>query len=440
MSRVLIEGALGLNKRKGVEPRHFVLREDRLEYHKTQEDASSGVEPRGQLKLSDVQQMQVSETSLVIRLADQNLKLCSVEGGAPLKEWADAFEATGIKSVTPGASEDSLPLFRSAKSMAEDDLKAASEALIAEEEAKEAANAEAPARRNSVPKIENFPGQEAEGADKAAEQPAHRSTLAVAGLNKGRRNSNSSDNGTGTTGGRRRSSLDGSGKRSSVAKAAAAAEKEKENEKAAKEEEKEKDTEAKEDAEEEELGARRSTLTVASGLSGKEAEEAAKAAGTAEDDAAEEPAEGSPASVSVATPPVGDTAVGKRFSQVFVSEGILPEGVRSAVILKGMLEIVKKHTNSRFFVLFPQHLEYFNSEEEFESADGVPRGKILLSDIEKIELQPDCMLGLTVRERYVQLKAASEEEQKRWAEAWGEAIAADGRPDFEIGEGDGKEA
>lgn len=89
---MIIEGSLGLQKKKGVEPRYFVLYEDRLDYFKTKEDAeASPNEPRGVLKTMDIQSMEASEGGFILNVLGQQSSLVALEEGSR-EAWIDAIQ------------------------------------------------------------------------------------------------------------------------------------------------------------------------------------------------------------------------------------------------------------------------------------------------------------------------------------------------------------
>eukprot|EP00405_Crypthecodinium_cohnii_P037145 CAMPEP_0206543762 /NCGR_PEP_ID=MMETSP0325_2-20121206/11088_1 /ASSEMBLY_ACC=CAM_ASM_000347 /TAXON_ID=2866 /ORGANISM="Crypthecodinium cohnii, Strain Seligo" /LENGTH=1370 /DNA_ID=CAMNT_0054042327 /DNA_START=128 /DNA_END=4240 /DNA_ORIENTATION=+ len=106
MANVLIQGDLGLHKRKSVEVRYFVLKDDRLEYFLTQDDFTSGMDPRGQLKKSEMQSVQL-EANLILQLRliqGHALRLSIPEGAqaqASIETWMQKFGEIGISSFIP---------------------------------------------------------------------------------------------------------------------------------------------------------------------------------------------------------------------------------------------------------------------------------------------------------------------------------------------------
>jgi len=83
---VIVEGSLGLQKKKGVEPRYFVLYEDRLDYFKSEDDRNHEPDPRGCLKIADIQQLEEIEGGFSLNVLGQQSTLMALEAGDE-EEW-----------------------------------------------------------------------------------------------------------------------------------------------------------------------------------------------------------------------------------------------------------------------------------------------------------------------------------------------------------------
>lgn len=90
---------------------------------------------------------------------------------------------------------------------------------------------------------------------------------------------------------------------------------------------------------------------------------------------------------------------------------------------QGILTILKKKGDEdRYWVLYADHFEYFNQEEDFQTGRQ-PRGRADLRDIDTFEESASGNLVLTLAERKFELRASSSKDSQRWAEAWRKAIA-----------------
>jgi hypothetical protein len=115
----ILQGVLGLKRKKGFESRFFVLFSDRLEYFKSQEESRTRDDPRGRLNLEDIQSIrfvQVGEGSgFIIHLEEQEVELCGLEDEldnqeTTVNQWHEAFQnvlPSGILGdVDPPATEE----------------------------------------------------------------------------------------------------------------------------------------------------------------------------------------------------------------------------------------------------------------------------------------------------------------------------------------------
>eukprot|EP00927_Polykrikos_kofoidii_P056019 TRINITY_DN5019_c0_g1_i2.p1 TRINITY_DN5019_c0_g1~~TRINITY_DN5019_c0_g1_i2.p1 ORF type:complete len:1594 (-),score=222.29 TRINITY_DN5019_c0_g1_i2:236-5017(-) len=79
------QGILGVKRKRGIESRHFMLYEDRMDYFKNEKEAASGADPRGRVNLEDIKSIEtMHDTSgmasgLVIELTDQSLEVIAIE-------------------------------------------------------------------------------------------------------------------------------------------------------------------------------------------------------------------------------------------------------------------------------------------------------------------------------------------------------------------------
>eukprot|EP00929_Paragymnodinium_shiwhaense_P000984 TRINITY_DN101198_c0_g1_i1.p1 TRINITY_DN101198_c0_g1~~TRINITY_DN101198_c0_g1_i1.p1 ORF type:complete len:1402 (+),score=358.06 TRINITY_DN101198_c0_g1_i1:116-4321(+) len=85
-TQVVYQGNLGVKRKKGIEPRYFVLYQDRLDYFKSEKEAAGGAQARGRLTLNEVVCVEVIkgrdgiDGGLSIQLpSDQSLDLIAIE-------------------------------------------------------------------------------------------------------------------------------------------------------------------------------------------------------------------------------------------------------------------------------------------------------------------------------------------------------------------------
>lgn len=99
---ILREGELGLQKKKGVESRFFVLYEDRLAYFKAAAAFHAGEEARGELPVSEIHELEVSDNSFRLDLGDQSLTLVALQG-EDLSPWITTFQQLLAKRTEASA-------------------------------------------------------------------------------------------------------------------------------------------------------------------------------------------------------------------------------------------------------------------------------------------------------------------------------------------------
>lgn len=91
---VLLEGYLGIKKKKDVQQRYFVLRTGHLNYFSTQEDASSGKEPRASFPVQELQDIEVAEDGFTLRAPPGQLNFIAEEES--VREWMEALRKAQV--------------------------------------------------------------------------------------------------------------------------------------------------------------------------------------------------------------------------------------------------------------------------------------------------------------------------------------------------------
>lgn len=112
----------------------------------------------------------------------------------------------------------------------------------------------------------------------------------------------------------------------------------------------------------------------------------------------------------------------------------LDEGPRP--LFEGPVHLLKKSNRQqelRYFVLFEDHVEYFNNQQDFIGKCN-PRGNIWLNGVESLVADENNVLSIKMKdyEKAFRLQTADQEDAKRWGLAWTDAMINAGEESFSI--------